>query len=170
MKNSIKILTALLIVFSFFSCSKDADPVLEIYVSAKQSDLFHSVSLNHGYIRIWDSHNGGGNIQQYNGAAIAMDLTKEVEPILIGDESHWAGNFVGLNADLGNIMLEGVEGNTIKATTRPTYVNEHFGGDFELEVNKRYRIDFIYDIDASIIVEDGAFIFDTVVEVIVEEI
>jgi len=51
MKDSIKIFFALFITFAFFSCTKDADPVLELYVSAKKSELYQSVSLNHGYIR-----------------------------------------------------------------------------------------------------------------------
>ena len=170
MKNSIKILSALFIIFAFMSCSRDAAPTLEIYVSAKKSNTYRSISMNHGYIRIFHKEGGAGNIQQYSGVDIEMDLSQEVEPILVANESHWEGSFAGLNASLGNINVIGVEGNELKARPRITASNDMFGPDFELIANKRYRIDFVYDVDESIVFEHGGIIFDTVVEVTVEEL
>ena len=165
MKNLINIFGSLFLVFILFSCGKDADPALEIYVSAKKSDLYQSITMGHGYIRLFDGENGISSIQQYDGLDVQIDLTKEDNPILAGDVSHWAGIYNGLNAYLYNIEAVTLEGNTIKAFTLKNASQQKYGGEFELIDNVRYRIDFIYDIDKSIIIQESENAFDTVVEV-----
>ena len=165
MKNSIKIFGSLFLVFILFSCGKEADPTLEIYVSAKKSDLYQSVSMDHGYIRMFDGEFGISNIQQYSGLEVEMDLTTDDNTVLAGNESHWAGIYSGLSADLGNIQAITIDGDTIKAFTLITASNDKFGGEFELLDNESYRIEFIYDIDKSIKIQETENTFDTVVEV-----
>ena len=170
MKNLIKIFGSLFLVCILFSCGKDADPALEIYVSAKKSDLYQSITMGHGDISLFDGENGISNIQQYEGLDIQLDLTKEDNSILAGDESHWAGMYTGLNAYLYNIEAVKLNGDTIKAFTLITASTQKYGGEFELLDNVRYRIDFIYDIDKSIVIQEFENTFETVVEVKVSEL
>ncbi|MDF1697682.1 MAG: hypothetical protein P1U56_17685 [Saprospiraceae bacterium] len=170
MKKSNKLIALVFSLFLMASCGKkDADPMLEIYVSAKKSELYQDISMNHGYIRLFNENKGISNIQQYAGIDVSFDLSEDTEPVLVGNESHWEDSYIGLNASLSSISATTVDGVTIKANT-PIYSGQQmFGGDFDLLENKRYRIYFDYDIDASIILEDDRNIFDTVVDVRVEE-
>jgi len=99
-----------------------------------------------------------------------LDLTTEDNLILIGNESHWEDTYVGINAYLGNIKAVTLDGDTIKANTLITAAQQKYGGDFELLSNRQYRIEFIYDIDASIKTGDEETIFDPVVEIKIEEL
>jgi len=165
MKNIIRIIGALFFVLILFSCGNEADPVLEIYVSAKKSELYQSVAMNHGYIKVLSGENAGGTISNYFGADVYLDLTSDVDPILVGNVTYREGIYIGLNADLGNISAISIDGDTINANTLITAGNVIYGEKFELLLNEKYRIDFIYDIDQSILIQETQNTFDTVVEV-----
>ena len=94
-----------------------------------------------------------------------LDLSTDNNLILAGEVSFSAGIYSGIHAHLQNVEVFRIEGNTINPLFYITDSNKKFGGEFELVKNTRYRLDFIYDIDKSIIFLDPEYDFDTVVEV-----
>ncbi len=165
MKNLIKIFTSLFFIALLSSCAKDVDPELNIYVSAKKSNRFSTISMNHGIIRFKENEDGGtvgiSNLQNYNGIDINLDLTKDNNEVLVANESHWEGDFEGIQASLGNIVV----GDSLNLGTLEDASNKFYGDSFKLEKNEKYRIDFIYDIDASVKEIDGLLKFDPKLEI-----
>ena len=165
MKYFIKIFGSLLLVFILFSCGKDADPILEIYISAKKSDLYQNITMEHGKIEMITGESGGPYIDNYNGLDVNLDLTSDNNIILAGEVRFSAGIYSGLHAHLQKIEVFRIEGSKLQHLFYITDSNKKFGGEFELVNNTRYRIDFIYDVDKSITLLDPEYDFDTVVEI-----
>lgn len=152
MKN----LLILIVLLSFVSCTNDSEPVVTIYISAEQSELYSHVTFENREVK-FTKLDEFGKYEDLVGDYGPLNLETEVEfdldepkSTFIYERSKPEGNYAGLWLGLTNMNVTKKDGTDFRAFNEPHPVQASFEFPFVLESNKNYRVDCLINIDESI--------------------
>ena len=151
------------------SCAKEViDPELEIYVTTIASENWKTADINIGNMRfaiIFEEGNQGwGSLQEtLYGKNSIQDYTadlEETQSTLIYNGSNFdIERLAGMKLDLYNLELSNTNNSDVRIQS-PYYDFVELDELAKIENGKRYKIDFIINLDEQVYEENGSFVYD----------
>ena len=160
----IKVLTIIAVTFFLLSsCTKEGDPVLEIYVTTLESEKWEEADVHISNVKFAIENEegtiGSSSLQQYFGVRYDVGLDEEQSTLIFNDRHFDISKLVGLRLNNLDILLSNSDSG-ISNVISPYIDYIPLSESISLENDRRYKVEFILDLDELVYEENGQLYLD----------
>jgi len=158
----------------FSSCNKEElDPILEIYISTKESQMWSSADIDVYTIRFQSENEfgdtGHASLKNYNGIDYNVSLEQEEKVMIYNDRFFELENIDGLSLLLSELILSNGDAGISKIDL-PSYRTTTLDKIASLKNGKSYSIEFILDFDNLVFDKDGRLTLGKEYDIVIDEL